>query len=304
MSKKLTNNEILERFYRVHGGKYDYSVVQYNGMQDKVDIICRTHGNFSILPSNHLKGQGCSICGTRRGASLITHTRSRIIEDSVGVHGDYYDYSCVSYINNITKIDIICKEHGKFKITPKDHKSGSGCPACGKRKSELSRRLSHEEVIRDFVNKHGTRYDYSKVDYINDATKVTVICKKHGEFLIAPGSHKARHGCAKCSSGNISNAEVKWLDLLLIPHHYRQKLLNINNRRIRVDAYVPETNTIYEYYGDFWHGNPEIYNQDDINPRNKKTYGALYQETKIKKRFIISAGYNLIEIWESEFLKK
>lgn len=46
------------------------------------------------------------------------------------VHGDKYDYSKVTYINNRTKVCIICPEHGEFWQTPYSHLKGCECPSC------------------------------------------------------------------------------------------------------------------------------------------------------------------------------
>ena len=47
---------------------------------------------------------------------------------------------------------------------------------------------------------HGTTYDYSKVDYVNNKTKVTIICPIHKEFEQAPSNHLAGKKCKKCSN--------------------------------------------------------------------------------------------------------
>lgn len=45
---------------------------------------------------------------------------------------------------------------------------------------------------------HGDKYDYSKVDYKNNHTKVCVVCKKHGDFFIAPHHLLEGSGCKEC----------------------------------------------------------------------------------------------------------
>jgi len=40
MSRKLSQKEILERFKKVHGDKYDYSLVEYVNAKTKIKIIC------------------------------------------------------------------------------------------------------------------------------------------------------------------------------------------------------------------------------------------------------------------------
>jgi hypothetical protein len=49
--------------------------------------------------------------------------------------GKFYDYSKVNYINQTTKITIICPLHGEFNQFPRDHLNGySGCNECSKTK--------------------------------------------------------------------------------------------------------------------------------------------------------------------------
>ena len=59
-------------------------------------------------------------------------TTQEFIEQSKKIHNDKYDYSRVKYINNHTKVCIICPEHGEFWQYPQDHKKGVGCPYCSK----------------------------------------------------------------------------------------------------------------------------------------------------------------------------
>jgi G:T-mismatch repair DNA endonuclease (very short patch repair protein) len=75
----------------------------------------------------------------------------------------------------------------------------------------------------------------------------------------------------------------------------------ISNSKYKADGYCKETNTIIEFHGDFWHGNPKIYNTNQINQVNKKTFGELYNKTIKKEDFIKEQGYNLVVIWERDF---
>lgn len=59
-------------------------------------------------------------------------TREQFISDAIAVHGDKYDYSKVEYINNRTKVCIICSTHGAFWQIPIDHIRGNGCLKCAK----------------------------------------------------------------------------------------------------------------------------------------------------------------------------
>ena len=55
-----------------------------------------------------------------------------------------------------------------------------------------------QEFIKEAISIHNNEYDYSKVKYEGAATKVCIICKKHGEFFQTPTSHLSGCGCPQC----------------------------------------------------------------------------------------------------------
>lgn len=62
------------------------------------------------------------------------------------------------------------------------------------------KRLTTEEVIEKSKSIYGDKYDYSKIEYINYDTKITVICQKHGDFKIRPDHFFKGCGCPKCGN--------------------------------------------------------------------------------------------------------
>lgn len=58
-------------------------------------------------------------------------TTNQFIEKAKQVHNNVYDYSLVEYVNNSTKVKIICSIHGMFEQTPNAHLSNRGCNLCG-----------------------------------------------------------------------------------------------------------------------------------------------------------------------------
>lgn len=123
--QELKNQWYIQRFQEVHGDKYDYTLVHYTTSTGNVEIICKKHGPFPQLPSHHLQGQGCPIC-----AGTKAKNTSSVLKEFQAVHGCTYDYSLVQYVNNKTKVDIICPTHGTFPQRPSDHLNGQGCPKC------------------------------------------------------------------------------------------------------------------------------------------------------------------------------
>jgi hypothetical protein len=63
----------------------------------------------------------------------------------------------------------------------------------------VTTKLNAEEFIRRTRTLHGDRYDYCRVNYINNYTPVTIICKKHGSFKQKPLVHLRGSGCSRCS---------------------------------------------------------------------------------------------------------
>ena len=139
-------------------------------------------------------------------------TQQDFINDAREVHGDKYDYSEVKYVNQLTKVKLICNEHGEFLQYPKYHLKGNGCVHCGNKRNSLRRRKSTEDFIESSINAHGDKYDYSKVIYSTSKSKVTIICPEHGEFKQIAQSHMSGHGCSRCSSSHPRNNKSFILD--------------------------------------------------------------------------------------------
>ncbi len=133
-NKKLTTNEFIILSKRYHNNLYDYTLVNYKNSQNKVEIICPTHGIFKQTPINHLNSQGCPKCS---GQFMDT---TLFIKKANKMHNNFYDYSLVDYKNSQNKVEIICPEHGVFQQKPGNHIQGKNCPKCssfGPSKSEI-----------------------------------------------------------------------------------------------------------------------------------------------------------------------
>ena len=63
----------------------------------------------------------------------------------------------------------------------------------------MTRALTKREFIAKAIKVHGNKYNYSKVYYENNYTKVAIICPSHGEFWQRPGVHLLGQGCSICS---------------------------------------------------------------------------------------------------------
>jgi len=64
-SKKDTKITFIEKVKKIHGDKFDYSLVDYENSHEKIKIICPIHGTFIQLPYNHTQGSICPKCANK-----------------------------------------------------------------------------------------------------------------------------------------------------------------------------------------------------------------------------------------------
>lgn len=131
------------------------------------------------------------------------------INDFKKVHGSKYNYSKVDYVNNYTKICIICPEHGEFYQIPSAHLSGQGCPKCA------NFLQTTEEVIKECKKLHGDKYDYSLFEYKGWNIPTKIICPEHGVFEQTPYKHKTQNGCPKCGFLKVCDSRKPTIEELI-----------------------------------------------------------------------------------------
>lgn len=122
-------------------------------------------------------------------------TLNEFIKDCIAVHGDKYDYSNTVYINNCTKVEIICEIHGSFFMYPTVHiNKKSGCTRCsGKAKKTTLQFINESKEI------HGDKFSYINTNYTNNSTKVDIVCNTcNSTFTQLPTMHLQGQGCPSC----------------------------------------------------------------------------------------------------------
>ena len=73
--------------------------------------------------------------------------------------------------------------------------------------------------------------------------------------------------------------------------HGGERHIQIGKRPIKVDGFEPETNTVYQYHGCYWHGcdcNPDNFDEEKKNKTIKED------------KMIKDAGFNLVSVWGHE----
>lgn len=199
MPKAMSNSEFIEKAKIVHGEKYSYANTLYTRAAEPVVVTCASHGDFTLIASRHLTGNGCRPCWLERCGTYTKLTPDDFIEKSKSVHGDFYDYSLSKYIKSSVPVDIVCKLHGVFQQKPSNHLAGRGCQECGKTKKSESLNKGVDFFIRRSIDAHGDRYDYSKSVYVLAKIKIEIGCRIHGSFWMTPNAHTNGQGCTKCA---------------------------------------------------------------------------------------------------------
>lgn len=253
MAEKSTRDKFISTSNMVHNNKYDYSKVDYINNRIKICIICPIHGEFWQTPKDHLNGCGCPHCALEQRKLLRSKGKEKFINDARQVHGDKYDYSKVVYKNANTLVVLICPEHGVFNMRPANHLNGQGCPKCANLTKGVYQKSNTEDFIRKSKLVHGDKYDYSKVDYVNNRVKVIIGCTEHGEFIQKPLDHLHGSGCPECGR-KFGIAEKSVLNALkekytTVTYQYRPQWLHNKTSSQSLDMFLPEYNIGIEYHG-------------------------------------------------------
>jgi hypothetical protein len=219
----LTQQSFLERSHKKHGALYNYSKTEVKSKHDKVVIICKLHGEFEQLPSNHIKGQGCPACAQIFRTQNQRYTTQEFINSIKTIHLNKYDYSKVNYVNSQTKVEIICPNHGLFNMKPNSHYNGQGCPKCGRISANENISVDYSVFLKRAEEVHNNRYSYLEESYINYTNKMKIYCADHGFFEQKPHSHiSMKTGCPKCGIQNTTKKnQIGWdavYDLFLVAH--------------------------------------------------------------------------------------
>lgn len=196
------------------------------------------------------------------------------------IHLNKYNYTDAIYVNAVTKICIICPIHGNFLMRPNNHLNGQGCKQCGISIRPQNKPKSSERFIIDSKSIHHNNYDYSKVHYVDNSTKVEITCPVHGSFLMRPYAHLQGQGCPKCRKCHHKS---------VIKYPYQTKLCHACKLEKSVSEYYVDNGY---YRGNCKDCEKKIkveYRKDPANKSRLRTYHKQYRNS----RRIIDPVYRL-----------
>lgn len=288
-SKTKSFESFLNDANLVHSNFYIYEKTNFIKRSDKAIITCPIHGDFEQIINNHLKGEGCSECAKIRSADKRKLTLNEFIIKANNIHNNKYDYSLSVYSKYSDKIKIICPIHGEFEQQVGNHLQGKGCSKCKNDKLAFNRKDSFENFVNKANSVHNKLYDYEKVNYINQLTKIIIICPKHGEFEQTANAHLRGQGCPKCNNSKGEIMIYNWLknnySSLKFIEQYRAIWLN----GLIYDFYIPSLKIAIEYNGIQHYEPVEFFGGEEY-------FKYIQNNDRLKDKFSTENGITLIKI--------
>ena len=142
-------------------------------------------------------------------------TTEEFVSKSKQKFGDTFNYEQTEYLTQKDKVSIECPVHGVFSILPWNHlKSPTGCQKCSKDNTYTKK----EDYIQKAKEIRGEQFDYSQTHFVDWATPIKIICRKHGELEVNPKRHlysKKSNGCPKCGvEGAVAKRSVGYEEFI------------------------------------------------------------------------------------------
>jgi hypothetical protein len=277
-NKRVTTADFVAESKKVHGDRYDYSLVAVTTNTTPVQIVCPDHGVFLQAPKQHRKGQGCPTCGgTQKLDQGVMLTRF------AEVHGARYDYSKAVYTSAREEVTIVCPDHGEFSQIAALHWGGRGCPKCAKRVLAADLRKSADEVQLDLQRQGGAGFTYDVSGYTNNKGFISVTCDRGHVFEQRVNDAK-RYGCPSCAGRNSAGeGELRaFIQSLGVEPVKTRKIAPPKE----VDMWCPEQKVGFEFNGLYWHS--------DAIPGGPTRH-------KDKSDAVRANGGSLVHIWSDDW---
>lgn len=198
----------IKKAIEKHGDRFDYSKTIFVNTTTKIKVICRKHGVYEQLPLNHLR-QDCPKCAIEKEVERKRNNKEVFFSKLSKEKLEKYDYSLLEQFNYSFKGKFICKRHGIFKQTIKNHLESNGCPQCGKEisKNKNSRVEKHfNNILKNCPKIYELNVDKKDLP-TNQSDKIKCKCKYHGIFYKSICELKKGYYCQKCRFKGYSKTE-------------------------------------------------------------------------------------------------
>ena len=199
----MTKQEFLDRAREKHGYKYQYPTLTDKILStDDIDILY----NGELYKQKVVKHITLGRCPEK---NTPTKTTEQFIKEAEEVWGkDKYDYSLVDYKGALKKVKIIY-DGVVFEQTAVQHLKGLS----------PEKNLNKDNFIRKAKMKHGDKYDYSQVRFINGNTAVMI--GYQGIFYLQKPYHHLSGNCPENINLAIKKTIKKFISEANLIHDYK-----------------------------------------------------------------------------------
>lgn len=293
---RYTKELFIQESKKLYPDNFDYDEIEFIRIAKKIELKCKYHTYFPVIPSEHLNPKilnGCPYCQNKK---KIKRTQKMFLWECFQKHGTKFDYSLVNFVSMEDDIQIACPEHGLKNVTPKYHLTSKyGCPSCGG-----TEKYTTETFIAQAKKVCFENYDYSLVKYVNNKERVWFICPEKHKFPMRPNNFLSGQRCPVCADLKEVSEEENQL--------YKWVLENISKSAVQsyrpswmiyskkdnfpkeIDIYIPELNLGIEYNGSYFHS-------ENFNKKFKYHHKWKYLKS-------LENNINLLFIWDFENLEE
>ena len=337
--KKLTLEEFINRANDIHGvGKYGYAKVKFNTCKDYITISCYIHGEFIQKVEAHYSGKGCKQCGIIKQKETLmknygvdnpfkskkiqkdiqlsmiekyggkTAMESPILKDKIE-QTNLQRYGVINTFQNKELMADSLENRDYSEISKKTKKTtlkryGVTCVLasddCQEKMLSDKRNRILDGIFLGNRLKNKITPLFTRNEYIDVATIYNWKCNICNTDFQGNLDNGKVPNCPMCYPPITSIGETDFLNFLKI---------SIRNYRLPewktkpIDGYDDKNRIVYEFLGDYWHGNPVKFKRDDINRTTQDTFGKLYDDTYKHFNRLTSFGYIVKYIWENDWKK-
>ncbi len=302
MKLKITIEYIID-WLKNNGCKYITGEYKNKYSIIKFVALCGHEKELSWFDIKYrLQYKNCKKCGYKNRnnrninindiKNLLKNNNCILISDAIN--------SCFDTIKYIAQ----CGHSYQCVYTHFQQGNGRICRSCSMKKNHIKCQIKNQKEIKERFLKRGCILLSLYTGARNNV--LYIACCGHKNNIIASNFFIGLGNiCKHCFFSNRKSTKSdKWIDYICkINNIIIEKEFHIPNTRYVADGYCKENNTVYEFYGDLWHGNPNKFTLDYVNYVDGNTCEFLYNRTKKRESTIKSLGYNIISIWESEWEK-
>jgi hypothetical protein len=268
----ITVNPVLAKeWHTVKNGELNPYMVT-RGSRKKVWWKCEVGHEWEAAVKRRTAGIGCPYCSNQKVCedNCLQTTNPELAFEWHPTKNKNLNPTMITYGND-KKVWWKCSKGHEWQEKTLSRSQGCNCPYCS------GKRVCKDNCLATLNSTLAKEWHPTKNGSLtpNDVTcgsnmMVWWKCKIGHEGETRVYNRNNNQECPICSGGAVSKISQQWLDSLNIPAENREVWLG--KLSFRVDGFDPETKTVYEFLGDYWHGNPAKFQASDMNQRVKKSF--------------------------------